>query len=89
MGGGGLDWVTETLGLNYSYALELRPSETHPEHTFIIPNDQIIPVGKETLAGILAAVDAINKNYDNMHSSGIKLKNLFYFLFFGLFLIKL
>ena len=53
--GGSVDWV-KAAGIKYSQALELRDTG---EFGFILPADQIIPCGEETLMGLLAEMNAI------------------------------
>lgn len=51
--GGTMDWVTATLGVTYSYGLELRD---RGRYGFMLPANQIIPTGIETFAAIKAMV---------------------------------
>ena len=53
--GGSIDWTYAVLGVTYSYALELRDKG---QYGFLLPADQILPVGKETFAAIIAAAKA-------------------------------
>ncbi|CAL4063235.1 unnamed protein product, partial [Meganyctiphanes norvegica] len=53
--GGSSDWAYEVLGVPYSYALELRPKMGNP-YTFMLPPSYIIPVGNETMTGILGSI---------------------------------
>jgi hypothetical protein len=48
--------VKAATGIKYSQALELRDTG---EFGFILPADQIIPTGEETLMGLLAEMNAI------------------------------
>jgi len=54
--GGSIDWTYETLGLKYSYALELRDKG---KYGFLLPAEQIIPCGEEMTDGFIAAVLAM------------------------------
>jgi len=56
--GSNMDWAYATLGIKYSYALELRDKG---QHGFILPPDQIIPASEETWAGISTALRLIAK----------------------------
>jgi len=51
--GGTMDWVTATLGVTYSYGLELRDTG---RYGFMLPANQIIPTGIETFAAIKTMV---------------------------------
>jgi len=51
--GGTMDWVTNTLGVTYSYGLELRDKG---RYGFMLPANQIIPTGVETFAAIKTMV---------------------------------
>jgi len=51
--GGTSDWATAALGVTYSYALELRDKG---RYGFMLPANQIIPTGIETLAAIKTMV---------------------------------
>lgn len=54
--GGSSDWAYDTAGVQMAFALELRDTGNYG---FLLPADQIIPVGEETWAGIVAAIKAI------------------------------
>lgn len=61
--GGSSDWVYHALGIKLSYTIELRGT---PESTemFILPADQIIPVGEEVLDAFVAMfAEARTRNY--------------------------
>ncbi|XP_068714992.1 carboxypeptidase B-like [Montipora foliosa] len=47
------DWTFGVLGVIHSYCVELRPRSSS-QGGFILPPDKIIPVGKETFAGLKA-----------------------------------
>merc|ERR1712168_1041245 len=49
--GGTIDWAAATLGVKYSYGLELRDKG---RYGFLLPASQIIPTGEETFAAIKA-----------------------------------
>ncbi|XP_031556615.1 carboxypeptidase B-like [Actinia tenebrosa] len=51
--GGTMDWVAGTLGVTYSYGLELRDKG---RYGFLLPANQIRPTGEETFAAIKAMV---------------------------------
>ena len=51
--GGSEDWVYGTLGVKYAFSVELRD---RGRHGFLLPPEQIIPTGIETLAGLTALV---------------------------------
>jgi carboxypeptidase A1 len=53
------DWTYEVLGVKYSYGLELRDTG---RHGFLLPADQIIPTGEETVAGFMALCEHIAAN---------------------------
>ena len=54
--GNTVDWTYGTANVTYSYAIELRDTG---EYGFLLPEDQIIPSGQETLAGELALLKYI------------------------------
>ncbi|XP_071543633.1 carboxypeptidase B-like [Panulirus ornatus] len=54
--GGSSDWMYDAAGIQYSFALELRDTGYWG---FLLPPDQIVPVGEETWAGIMAAINAV------------------------------
>ena len=56
--GGAFDWTKAELGVKYSYALELRPDGGGFFGFFVSP-DEIPASGRETLAGIAAAANAM------------------------------
>lgn len=49
--GGSLDWTYDKGNVKYSYAVELRDTG---RYGFMLPADQIVPSGKETLAAVVA-----------------------------------
>ncbi|CAF3818706.1 unnamed protein product, partial [Rotaria sp. Silwood1] len=49
--GNAVDWTFGKANITFSYAVELRDTG---EYGFLLPEDQIVPTGKETLAGELA-----------------------------------
>merc|ERR1711915_1073224 len=51
--GGSSDWAYDSVGVQYTYALELRDTGNWG---FLLPPEQILPTAEETLAGIIAAV---------------------------------
>lgn len=53
--GGSSDWAYDAAGIQYAFALELRDTGYYG---FLLPPEQIIPVGEETWAGIVAAIEA-------------------------------
>ncbi|CAF1432857.1 unnamed protein product [Adineta steineri] len=54
--GNTVDWTSGTANITFSYAVELRDTG---EYGFLLPENQIIPTGKETLAGELALLKYI------------------------------
>ncbi|XP_042893022.1 carboxypeptidase B-like [Penaeus japonicus] len=54
--GGSSDWAYDSAGVQMAFALELRDTGNFG---FLLPADQIVPVGEETWAGIVAAIKAI------------------------------
>ncbi|CAF3428507.1 unnamed protein product [Rotaria socialis] len=54
--GNTVDWTFGTANITFSYAVELRDTG---EYGFLLPEDQIVPTGKETLAGELALLEYI------------------------------
>ncbi|EDO32780.1 predicted protein, partial [Nematostella vectensis] len=51
--GGCEDWVYGKLRVMYSFSVELRDTGSYG---FLLPEDQIIPTGHETLEGVKALV---------------------------------
>jgi hypothetical protein len=49
--GGSDDWALGSAGFEYSFTIEL-PPQGNPG--FVLPADRILPVGKETFAGVTA-----------------------------------
>ena len=47
------DWTFGILGVIHSYCVELRP-KSYSQGGFILPPDKIVPVGRETFAGLKA-----------------------------------
>lgn len=47
--GSSVDWTNDVLGADYSFAVELRDTG---RYGFVLPADQIIPSGQETIAGV-------------------------------------
>jgi hypothetical protein len=56
--GGSLDWTYAVANIKYSFAVELRDVG---RYGFLLPEDQILPSGEETLAGILFAAQFISE----------------------------
>lgn len=56
--GGSDDWAKGTMKFKYSYTVELRDTG---KHGFILPADQIISTGKETLAFMKVVASAVSK----------------------------
>ena len=49
------DWAEGSAGFKYSYTIELPPRVTNNGlDDFDLPADRIVPVGKETFAGVTA-----------------------------------
>lgn len=46
-----MDWAAGPGGVKYAYTAELRDTG---KHGFLLPADQIIPTGEETLDGVVA-----------------------------------
>jgi len=49
--GSSIDWTRGVLGIDYSYAMELRPDE-NAQNGFILPEDQLLDGASEAWAGI-------------------------------------
>ncbi|KAG7175044.1 Carboxypeptidase B-like 5 [Homarus americanus] len=58
--GGSADWAKAVVDAKYSYTIELRDKG---EFGFLLPEDQIIPTGEETMAGVLVLANFIKDNY--------------------------
>lgn len=54
--GGSEDWTYGSLGVKYSFSVELRDTG---RYGFLLPPDQIIPTGEETFEGLKALVNAM------------------------------
>ncbi|CAF0886703.1 unnamed protein product [Rotaria sordida] len=57
--GNTVDWTFGTANVTFSYAVELRDTG---EYGFLLPEDQIVPCGQETLAGVLALLKYIEEH---------------------------
>ncbi|XP_063968769.1 carboxypeptidase B-like [Lytechinus pictus] len=55
-----VDWGYAKLGAKYSYVVELRDMGSYG---FLLPSDQIIPTGEETLEGVLALCKHMVEEY--------------------------
>jgi len=63
--GSSVDWVYGNANVKYSYAVELRDQG---QHGFLLPANQIIPSGKETLAGVVALAQYVQSQLgDNVN----------------------
>ncbi|KAI8578085.1 hypothetical protein K450DRAFT_248945 [Umbelopsis ramanniana AG] len=56
--GGSLDWTYAVANVKYSFAAELRDVG---QYGFLLPENQIVPSGEETLAAVLFAAQFINE----------------------------
>jgi len=56
--GGSFDYMKEVLGIKYAFAMELRP-ESGGIWGFVVPPAEIPDSGRETMAGIMAAANAM------------------------------
>ena len=54
-----MDWVYGKLGVTFSYDVQLRDTG---KYGFLLPEDQIIPSGKETLAALTAIAKYVHNN---------------------------
>ena len=52
--GGSDDWAQGGAGIRYSFTMELPPTWGVGSPGFELPPDQILPVGRETYAGVTA-----------------------------------
>lgn len=57
--GGSMDWAHGVGKIPYAATLELRDTG---KHGFLLPSNQIIPSGEETLQGTLAMAKCVIKN---------------------------
>jgi len=51
--GGSYDWAKGSLGVPYSYTIELRPDQNTWGNGFIVPPSEIRPTGEEIWAGVM------------------------------------
>jgi len=58
--GGSDDWSKGKAGIKYVYLIELRPND-YSIHGFLLPENQIIPTGRETWAGIMVVADEVQR----------------------------
>jgi hypothetical protein len=58
-GGLGVDWVYGKLGAKFAYDVQLRDNG---QYGFLLPDDQIIPSGKETLEALKALAKYVRNN---------------------------
>lgn len=54
--GSSIDWAYEYAGANLSFCYELRPSGSS-WNGFVLPPEEIIPTGEETVDSLLALID--------------------------------
>jgi hypothetical protein len=54
-------WAYRSARVPYVYTIELPPLKDAGDNGFTLPASQIIPVGRETLAGIKAAAMTIKR----------------------------
>ena len=54
--GSSIDWAYEHSGVQYPFAVELRDTG---RFGFMLPANQIVPSGEETMAGLVAMLSAI------------------------------
>jgi len=59
VGGSSADWTFDVMNIIYSYGVELRDTGNY---CFVLPPDQIIPTGQETLAGVVAMARYLIEN---------------------------
>jgi hypothetical protein len=57
--GSSADWVYGKLGAKFAYGVELRDTG---KYGFLLPDDQIIPSGKETLQALIALAKYVLNN---------------------------
>ena len=53
-----MDWARGVAGIKYSFSLELRD---RGQYGFMLPRNQIVPTGEESLTGLLAMANEIKK----------------------------
>lgn len=58
--GGSYDWAKGVANIKFSFTFELRDTG---DYGFLLPPKQIIPSGKETLAGVTAMVQSVMDYY--------------------------
>ncbi len=58
-----MDWAKESMGIKYSYLLELRPRVNRFSRfnyeAFFLKEDQLLPTAKETWEGIKIVADTV------------------------------
>lgn len=57
--GSSADWTYGKINVKYSYGVELRDQG---KYGFLLPDDQILPSGKETLAALVALAEFVHNN---------------------------
>ena len=57
--GSSADWTYGKAGIKFSYGVELRDKG---KYGFLLPEDQILPSGKETLQALIALAKYITDN---------------------------
>ncbi|XP_055633278.1 zinc carboxypeptidase A 1-like [Toxorhynchites rutilus septentrionalis] len=55
--GASIEWVYESLGVKIAYVYELRPSPSPWNSGFILPPEEIVPTGEETLDSLVTLVE--------------------------------
>uniref|UniRef100_A0A1I7S612 Zinc carboxypeptidase A 1 n=1 Tax=Bursaphelenchus xylophilus TaxID=6326 RepID=A0A1I7S612_BURXY len=66
--GGSADWAKETVGIKYTYTIELRPTYTS-WNGFVLDKAQLIPTARETLDGMAVMLDAVDQRSPNPHAT--------------------
>ena len=67
------DWVYEKLKVPYVYLLELRQSlDAGSKLGFLVPPSDILATVEETYAGIMAAINAFDKDVINARAPVLK-----------------
>ena len=63
--GSSADWTYGKLGVEYSYGVELRDTG---KYGFLLPENQIIPTGRETLDALIALATYVKQNWIRMYN---------------------
>ncbi|PAV76590.1 hypothetical protein WR25_19221 isoform D [Diploscapter pachys] len=73
--GGSTDWAKETLKVQYSYTIELRP--TYEDwNGFVLDRNELVPTAKETWEGVKVVLDEIEGTWRTSKAREVELNRI-------------